>query len=84
MEIKSATDWQHVHWALRADINSLGFNPDFQRMLNNITNMVTELSKAEVEARRIHKDKYVQEPLAAINKAIKHLEQFLLMAKLMQ
>lgn len=84
MEIKTATDWQQVYSALRTDLNDVGYNPDLNRMLNNITLMVTDLSKAEVEARRTHSPKTLIEPVEKINKAILHLEQFLLMARLMK
>jgi len=84
MEIKTATDWQQVYSALRSELNDIGYNPDLNRMLNNITLMVTELSKAEVEARRLHSAKNLIEPIEKINKAILHLEQFLLIARLMK
>lgn len=84
MKIEKATDWQTIYSDLKSELFVSGYNPDLKKMLDNITGMVTELSKAEVEARRLHNDKYLEEPLNKINKAIKHLEQFLLMAKLMK
>lgn len=84
MEIKNSTEWQEVLTALTIDLNQLGYNPDLNRMMRNIGTMVTDLSKAEVEARRIHNSKNLVAPLEKINKSIKHLEQFLLMARLMK
>lgn len=84
MEIKNSTEWQQVLTALTIDLNQLGYNPDLMRMMRNIGAMVTDLSKAEVEARRIHNSKNLVAPLEKINKSIKHLEQFLLMARLMK
>ena len=84
MEIKTSTDWQKVLTELTIDLNQMGYNPDLSRMMRNIGSMVTDLSKAEVEARRIHNYKNLEEPLEKINKSIKHLEQFLLMARLMK
>jgi hypothetical protein len=84
MKIENALDWQDVHSALRKQMNSIGYNPDLQKMLNNITNMVSELSKTEVEARRIRKFNLVDIQLDKINKAIDHLEKLLLMAQLMR
>lgn len=84
MIIKKATDWQLIESDLRSELFTSGYNPDLKKMLDNITGMVTELSKAEVEARRLHSDKYLEGPLNKINAAIKHLEQFLLMARLMK
>ena len=53
-------------------------------MLKNIDLMVTDLSKLEVSARRNHSTLFTKEKVDEINRAIKHLEQFLLVAKLMK
>ena len=84
MKIEKATDWQTIYSDLKSELFVSGYNPDLKKMLDNITGMVTDLSKAEVEARRMHNDKYLEVHLNKINGAIKHLEQFLLMAKLMK
>jgi hypothetical protein len=85
MKIESSLDWHEVHSKLRSQIQQLGwYNPDLQRLLNNITNMVTELSKLEVTFRRIHKHSMLVETVSEINKAIDHLEKLILMAKLMK
>lgn len=83
MQIQTSLDWQAVHAELRTQIGQLPFNPDLRRMLNNISNMVSELSQAEVESRRINKPEYNKLKVDAINKAIDHLEKLLLIAKLM-
>jgi len=46
--------------------------------------MVSEFSKLEVDARRIHKDTSLVGPREQINQAIKRLDQLLLMALLMK
>lgn len=84
MEIKNSLDWNEVRSALLIDLGQIGFNPDLQKMLTNISNMVKSLSIAEVDARRLHSTKNLVEPTSEINKSIKHLEQFILMAKLMK
>jgi hypothetical protein len=84
MQINSSLDWQHVHSKLRTQVNSLPFNPDLRKMLNNISNMVSELSKLEVEARRTQKFSYLEKQIEAINKSIDHLEKLLLMAELLK
>jgi hypothetical protein len=53
-------------------------------MIKNIDSMVTELSKVEVEARRIRKSNMIQNQLDEVNKAIDHLEKLLLIAQLMR
>ena len=65
-------------------INQLPFNPDLRKMLNNISNMVSELSQHEVEARRINKLEYTNECVTKINQAIDHLEKIILIAELMK
>jgi len=83
MQIQNSLDWQAVHAELRTQLGQLPYNPDLRRMLNNISNMVSELSQAEVEARRISKMSYTETKVLQINEAINHLEKLLLIAKLM-
>ena len=53
-------------------------------MASNIDKMVEDLSKHEVEARRIGKPEYTKEKVEAINQAINHLEKLILIATLIQ
>lgn len=82
MKIQYATDWHEVHGMLRLQMLKIGYNPDLQRLLNNITNMVTELSQIEVTARRLNSDYVTAEKIAEINSAIDRLEKILLIAQL--
>jgi hypothetical protein len=84
MKIQIATDWQEVYNKLRIELDSTGYNPDLRKMLENITTMVTALSKLEVEARRIKRYTYTEDLVLKINQAIDHLEKLVLMAKLMK
>ena len=84
MQITSSLDWHNVHSALRTQIGRLPYNPDFTKMLNNISNMVSVLSSAEVETRRLNKPEYNNVKIDAINAAINHLEQLILIAELMR
>jgi hypothetical protein len=84
MKIDTSLDWQNVHTILRTQMRNVGYNPDLQRMLNNITNMVTELSKVEVDARRKRIQSTVDEKIDKINQAIDHLEKILVIANLMK
>jgi hypothetical protein len=83
MQIQTSLDWQSVHSDLRTQIGQLPYNPDLRKMLNNISDMVSELSSLEVETRRLNKPEYSKEKVDSINKAIDHLEKLLLIAKLM-
>ena len=84
MKIETALDWQEVSNQIRKDLNSIGYNPDLQKMFNNIQLMVTELSKLEVNGRRLRTTNYTQSQVEKINKAIDHLEKLILMGLLMK
>lgn len=84
MNIKYAVDYQKVSAELTRELNSLGYNPDFRKILKNIESMVTELSKLEVTARRTKSNACCVTQLANINAAIQHLEKVMLIAKLMK
>jgi hypothetical protein len=84
MKIKTALDWQEVSIQISKDLNSIGYNPDLKKMFNNIQLMVTELSKLEVNGRRIRSTDYTQSQVEKINKAIDHLEKLILMGLLMK
>jgi hypothetical protein len=83
VKIETSLDWQKVRTQLTNELNSIGYNPDLNKMLSNINPMVTELSKLEVEARRTRKKTYCDNQIEKINNAINHLEKLLLIAKLM-
>ena len=84
MRIQTALDWQEVSAKISADLHNLGYNPDLRKMYNNIQLMVTELSKLEVNGRRIRSTDYTQNQVDKINKAIDHLEKLILMGLLMK
>ena len=84
MKIETALDWQEVSIQMSKDLNSIGYNPDLKKMFNNIQLMVTELSKLEVNGRRLRTTNYTQSQVEKINKAIDHLEKLILMGLLMR
>ena len=84
MKIETALDWQEVSIQISKDLNSIGYNPDLKKMFNNIQLMVTELSKLEVNGRRLRTTNYTQSQVEKINKAIDHLEKLILMGLLMK
>ena len=83
MKVKVALDWDRISIELDTRLKAIGFNPDLRKMLKNIDAMVTDLSKMEVEARRIHSITLTRSKVEKINKSIDHLEKLLLMATLM-
>jgi len=84
MQIQTALDWQHVSDRLKTDLDRIGYNPDLKKMFNNLQLMVTELSKLEVDGRRLRVKDYTQNQVEKINKAIDHLEKLILMGLLMK
>jgi hypothetical protein len=84
MQIENSLDWQAVHAELRTQLGQLPFNPDLRRMLANITDMVTDLSKVEVEARRKNMIHITEPKVKAINEAIDRLEKLLLLGQLLK
>lgn len=83
MKINHAIDWNEVRIEIQSQMSKIGYNPDLKKMLKNIDNMVTELSKLEVSFRRTQKYSMLDDKVNEINKAINHLEKLILMAKLM-
>ena len=84
MKIETSLDWFNVSNKLRTQLDNLPYNNDLHKMLKNIEKMVTELSKLEVEARRIRNTSYLIDRVNDINKSIDHLEKLILMASLMR
>ena len=84
MKIETALDWQEVSIQISKDLNRIGYNPDLRKMFNNLQLMVTELSKLEVNGRRLKTNNFTQTQVEKINKAIDHLEKLILMGLLMK
>lgn len=83
-QIEKAIDFDTVSTYLLAELRSIGYNPDLEKMYRNIQKMVTELSKLEVAFRRSHRNVLLKEKVEEINNSIDHLRKFILMAKLMR
>lgn len=83
MKIQSSLEWNSVLTELRRQIGELPYNSDLWKMLSNIDDMVDDLSRNEVEARRKRSSK-TEKQLQEINEAIDRLEKLLLMAALMR
>ena len=68
MQIQTSLDWETVGTELTIQLNKLPYNPDLRKLIHNIDIMIVELSKAEVEARRIHKPEYTKKRLMLLIK----------------
>ena len=83
MQLKNALDWQTIGSSLRKDLAKLSYNPDLKNLIKNIENMVKELSKEEVIARQTRRTYHLTTHIDNINKAIRQLEQLILIAQIM-
>jgi DNA-binding transcriptional regulator GbsR (MarR family) len=84
MKIESISDWPNIDAELQRQIRSVNYNSDLYKMKRNIDAMVRELSKAEVEARRLKNTKYLQPKIDEINSAIDKMEKWILVLLLSQ
>ena len=84
MQIKSSLDWSDVHTQLRNRLSNVPYNPDLVKILRNIGETVSQVSRLEVDARRTQKYSYLEKQVDMINKSIDHLEKLLLIAELMK
>lgn len=82
--ITNSLQWESERLRLKTQILGLPYNADLRRILRNIDDMVVELSKIEVDARRTKSNTKVNGQLAKIETAINTLEQWLIMAALLQ
>lgn len=64
--------------------NKLPYNPDINKLIANIEQMINELSIKEVYARQQHKSKIVDAKRQEIKQAMDYLDKLLLMQQLMQ
>jgi transcription antitermination factor NusA-like protein len=80
--IKNSLEWQAQRRDLAEKVSSVPYSPDLKRMLKNIDDLVTELSKIEVDARRTKSNTKVNIHLNKISAAINTLEQWIFMAAL--
>ena len=80
MRIETATDWSAVANELMKSTRGVPHNPDLSKLLANIDDMVTKLSKAEVIARRMHQTVDSLPELKEVNEAIDTFEQWLMIA----
>ena len=79
--ITNSVEWSKLESELIGKTHRLKNNHDIRRMIKNLNVKITDLSKAEVEARRGRSHRSDQ-LLKEINDDIQLVEEFLLIAKL--
>lgn len=83
----TAEEARAIMYDINIQLERLPYNPDLSKFCYNICDMVTELSRLEVYTRRTHpRSRYhvaYNKQRETIRAAIKQLENFILMARLM-
>lgn len=82
-EFNTAIEARDIIIDLRKQLNRLPYNADLFKLLNNIADMNSQLSRLEVEMRQTRKSHKFNAYKESMVKAIKHLEHLILMATLM-
>jgi hypothetical protein len=80
--IRTSLDWSNYEANLLHKTTNLVYGKEVRQMIENIRAEVTQLSKAEVEARRGRKH-IAEDLLLKVNQDIEMVEEFLLVAALM-
>ncbi len=80
--IRTSTEWAAYETKLLTKANTLVNGTDIKKMIYNVRQTVTDLSNAEVAARRGHPRRSV-ELLQEINTHITTIEEYLLLAALL-
>jgi hypothetical protein len=84
MKIETSLDWSAVDKKLRDNLNKLDYNHDLHKMHKNIGEMIRDLSRLEVDARRTNNRSASNAMRDKINAAISRLDALILMAILMR
>jgi len=86
LEIKNSLDWPKVESEIRKLGNMMPiFEADTKRVIKHVSQMITELSKLEVEARNTKSKstiKRCEEKASKINEELKQIQKFHLMSML--
>jgi hypothetical protein len=82
--ISNSLEWINCRNKLLAQIRTLEYNAELRKLLANIDGLVSDLSKREVEARRMGNPRVMQQPLESVNSAIATLHRWIIMGILLQ
>lgn len=82
MNIENSVNWNLIEAELRSKASRLAYRGEVNKLISNIGKKVSELSKAEVEARRGNVYR-ANRLLLDINSDIEMVEEYLLIAKLL-
>jgi hypothetical protein len=80
MKVETYSDWEQVKADLTTQLKSINYNPNLFKILNNIQDMVNDLSRVAVDARRTRNSRIIVDKLTEINGAIEQLEKLIMYA----
>lgn len=80
-KIKNSTDWSDIEFRIMNKVRGLKHEREIKRLISNVKNSITELSKAEVEMRR-KRTNNVDALIEKINIDIEMVEEYILVAAL--
>jgi hypothetical protein len=80
--ITNSLEWHQRRSELQQQMQSLPYNRELRKMLENIDTMVLHLSNAEVVARRNKRPFDKLDALRTVNEAIDTLEQWMIFGRL--
>jgi len=82
MRIETSIDWSKIESNLNSKCRNFAHSDEVRKMIKNIKSEVTELSKAEVQARQGRKA-HATELLTKINQDIEMIEGYLLVGTIL-
>jgi len=86
LQIETSEDWQGIESELRKTVKNLPFHvkKDLEKINKNISAVISELSKAEIECRRKHKPTQTfLETRDKCNEMLKDYQKMIMMGKLL-
>ena len=84
MRVETSLDWPGVERTLQKNLSQLDYNHDLHKMHKNIGEMIRELSRLEVDARRTRNRTAANAQRDKINASISHLDRLIVMAMIMR
>lgn len=79
MKIENSLGWDNCRSELKRQIQKLPYSSSNSLMLKNIDDMVDQLSRLEVEARRTKVRYYADRQLSKVNESIKTLDELIIL-----
>ena len=84
MKMNNYSDWEIIRVELQHQLKQINYNPGLHKIFRNIENMVGDLSRVAVDARRTKNSRILVQKLEEINQAIDQFEKLLFYAMLIE